>query len=44
MIAPNSVVFTTEPHRSVVDALFSRVAKNGPSGASNVQRREDRRR
>ena len=34
MIAPNNVVFTTEPHRSVVDALFSSVAKKGPSGAS----------
>ena len=34
MIAPNNVVFTTDPHRSVVDALFSSVAKNGPSGAS----------
>ena len=33
MIAPNSVVLTTEPHRSVVDALLKKVAQNGPSGA-----------
>jgi hypothetical protein len=36
MIAPNRVVLTTEPHKSVVDALFSRVAKKGPKGASKV--------
>ena len=36
MIAPNRVVLTTEPQRSVVDALVSSVAKNGPSGALNV--------
>ena len=36
MIAPNSVVLTTDPHRSVVDALLSRVAKKGPNGASKV--------
>ena len=34
MIAPNRVVLTTDPQRSVVDALLSSVAKNGPSGAS----------
>ena len=33
MIAPNSVVLTIEPHRSVVSALLKKVAKNGPSGA-----------
>ena len=33
MIAPNIVVFSTEPHRSVVDALLKNVAQNGPSGA-----------
>ena len=37
MIAPNKVVFTTLPQRSVVDALFNNVAKNGPNGASNVK-------
>jgi ABC-type transporter Mla maintaining outer membrane lipid asymmetry permease subunit MlaE len=36
MIAPKSVVFTTDPHRSVVEAFVSSVAKNGPSGASKV--------
>ena len=35
MIAPNNVVLTTDHHRSVVLALLSRVAKNGPRGASN---------
>ena len=35
-MAPNSVVFTTDPHRSVVDAFVSSVAKNGPSGALKV--------
>ena len=33
MIAPKIVVFTTEPQRSVVDALLKNVAENGPSGA-----------
>ena len=33
---PNNVVFTTLPHRSVVDAFDNNVAKNGPRGASNV--------
>jgi hypothetical protein len=37
MIAPNSVVFTTDPQRSVVEALFNKVAKNGPNGASKVK-------
>ena len=36
MIAPNRVVFTTDPQRSVVEALVSSVAKNGPSGAWKV--------
>ena len=36
MIAPNNVVLTTLPHRSVVDAFDNRVAKNGPNGASKV--------
>src|SRR5918996_1627369 len=36
MIAPNNVVFTTEPQRSVVDAFVSRVAKKGPKGASKA--------
>ena len=36
MIAPNKVVLTTLPHRSVVEALLRRVAKKGPSGALNV--------
>ena len=36
MIAPNSVVLSTEPQRSVVVALLSSVAKKGPSGASKV--------
>src|SRR3954454_5082147 len=35
MIAPNSVVLTTDPHRSTVDALLNSVEKNGPSGAPN---------
>ena len=38
MIAPNRVVFTTEPHRSVVDAFVSSVAKKGPGGAEGVGR------
>ena len=33
MIAPKIVVLTTEPHRSVVEALLKNVAQNGPSGA-----------
>ena len=33
MIAPNKVVFRTDPHRSVVEALVKKVAQNGPSGA-----------
>jgi len=33
MIAPKIVVFTTEPHKSVVDALLKNEAQNGPSGA-----------
>ena len=33
MIAPNSVVLTTDPHRSVVSALLKNVEKNGPSEA-----------
>ena len=33
MIAPKIVVLTTEPHRSVVEALLKKVAQNGPSGA-----------
>src|SRR3954447_5255093 len=36
MIAPNRVVFTTDPQRSTTDAFVSSVAKNGPSGAPNV--------
>ena len=31
-IAPNRVVFSTEPQRSVTDALAKRVAKKPPSG------------
>ncbi len=41
MIAPNRVVLTTDPQRSVVEALLSRVAKKGPRGASKVERGED---
>ncbi len=33
MIAPKSIVFNTEPHRSVTEALVNRVAKKPPSGA-----------
>ena len=33
MIAPKIVVFTTEPHRSVGEALLKNVAQNGPRGA-----------
>jgi hypothetical protein len=33
MIAPNNVVFSTDPHKSVVDALVKNVAQNGPNGA-----------
>ena len=33
MIAPNSMVFNTEPQRSVVEVLLKNVAQNGPSGA-----------
>ena len=33
MIAPNKVVFKTDPQRSVVEALVKNVAQNGPSGA-----------
>ena len=33
MIAPNSVHFRTDPHRSVTDAFVKNVAQNGPSGA-----------
>src|SRR5437588_4547839 len=33
MIAPNIVVFKTDPHRSVVDAFVKNVAQNGPNGA-----------
>ena len=36
MMAPNRVVLTTEPQRSVMLALLSSVAKKGPKGASNV--------
>ena len=32
MIAPNSVHFRNEPQRSGIDALVSRLAKNGPTG------------
>jgi DNA/RNA-binding domain of Phe-tRNA-synthetase-like protein len=32
MIAPNKVVFKTEPQRSVIEALLKRVAKKPPSG------------
>ena len=32
MIAPKIVVFSTEPQRSVVEALANSVAQNGPSG------------
>src|SRR5437660_7841954 len=33
MIAPNNVVFSTDPHKSVVDAFVKNVAQNGPNGA-----------
>ena len=33
MIAPNKVVFRTEPQRSVTEALLKRVAKKPPSGS-----------
>ena len=32
MIAPNRVHLTTEPQRSVTEALLKRVAKKPPSG------------
>src|SRR5205814_1369523 len=40
MIAPNNVVLSTDPHRSVVEALVKNVAQNGPNGAplTNVAR------
>ena len=31
MIAPNIVVFSTEPHRSVVEEFANSVVQNGPS-------------
>ena len=36
MIAPKSVVLSSEPHSSVVVAFVKYVAKNGPIGASLV--------
>ena len=33
MIAPNKVVLSTDPHRSVVEAFVKNVAQNGPNGA-----------
>src|SRR3954468_14633096 len=33
MIAPNSVHFRTDPHRSVTLAFVKKVAQNGPNGA-----------
>ena len=41
MIAPNRAVFSTEPQRSVTEALLKRVAKNPPSGLTVGELGED---
>ena len=41
MIAPNRVVLTTDPQRSVVLAFVSSVEKNGPEWRVEGERRED---